>query len=463
MTQLHFLRTGLGWRVIALILAINAGLSVFAAGVQLAVSYERGKAEVLQEFKVIKKGFVHSLETALWRFNFHQIEVLLDGIHAQQNIVFLDLSAATGQQWQRGDADALSDAETVFALYHDPDIGTRQTLGTLSTRVSFDTLRTRLWEQLTTLLLSNFLKTVVASFVMLMLFDWFVARHLRSLAAQIPDRAWLTEGATIALNRKVQQPPDELDQITNALNRAADEISSAYQTLSEANREQAEFTYAISHDLKSPTNTLFMLLEELDYGDRKNLTEDGQQLLQDAHHTTQRMSKLIEDVLRYSKTIGGDPELQEIDLKALIAEVTLDLAAEITKRDAAITVGEFPVILGVPVQIRLLFQNLISNAVKFSDPARKLEISILPAAEPPQNMTTVEVSDTGIGIDPVYHERIFGMFQRLHTESQYPGSGLGLTLCRRIVSNHGGQIDLRSVPGEGTIFSFQLPGKVQKR
>ena len=109
------------------------------------------------------------------------------------------------------------------------------------------------------------------------------------------------------------------------------------------------------------------------------------------------------------------------------------------------------------MQLRLLFQNLICNAIKFRSPNRPLEVKIRSTGSRDGRKQRIAISDNGIGIAPEFHERIFGLFQRLHSYEAFPGSGLGLALCQRIVANHGDRIDLRSAPGEGSTFAFALP------
>ncbi|MDH5531730.1 MAG: ATP-binding protein, partial [Paracoccaceae bacterium] len=109
-----------------------------------------------------------------------------------------------------------------------------------------------------------------------------------------------------------------------------------------------------------------------------------------------------------------------------------------------------------PLQMRMLFQNLISNAIKFRDPARRLCVTIAGRTEETTGKAVFEISDTGIGIAPEHQQKVFGLFQRLHLHDDYPGSGLGLALCHRIVSNHGGEVGVTSVPGAGSTFTFTL-------
>ena len=145
-----------------------------------------------------------------------------------------------------------------------------------------------------------------------------------------------------------------------------------------------------------------------------------------------------------------------MNVNELIAEIQEDLKSDIEEAGAAIEVGVLPVVWGNPMQLRMLFQNLIANAVKFREPDRPVKVRISAERNPDTQTVSFSVADNGIGIAPEYHDRIFGLFQRLHTASRFGGSGLGLTICRRIASNHGGELSVKSEPGVGTTFTATL-------
>jgi light-regulated signal transduction histidine kinase (bacteriophytochrome) len=172
-----------------------------------------------------------------------------------------------------------------------------------------------------------------------------------------------------------------------------------------------------------------------------------------------RMQQLIRDLLSLSRVGTRDEEFKEVDLDGVLSEVLLNLGPAIRDEGATVTHGHLPSIVGDRGQMAQLFQNLIGNSMKFhgAEPPR-VHIS---AAETGQGWA-VSVSDNGIGIAPAHSDRVFQIFQRLHSREQYPGTGIGLAICQKIVERHGGRIWFDSVPGAGTTFRFTIPSRGQR-
>ncbi|MFK8082950.1 MAG: ATP-binding protein [Granulosicoccus sp.] len=226
----------------------------------------------------------------------------------------------------------------------------------------------------------------------------------------------------------------------------AGELGKLVTELEFMNREQAEFTYAVSHDLMSPSKTIGMLISELEEAESLNETE--RTVLHDMKVTNFRMVQLVKDTLDYSKTVDKDLQVEEVDCNALIDSTIDDLRADIVLANAKITRAQIPALQGHPMQLRMLFQNLISNAIKFRSPDRPPVIEITTDALP--HGIRITVADNGIGIPSEHRERVFSMFNRLFAQSEYEGTGLGLAICRRVVSNHGGEICVKPAPDGGT-------------
>ena len=328
----------------------------------------------------------------------------------------------------------------------------------------------RLLDQFFTLALLNFAKTLLASMLMLFVFEYFVGRHLRRIASGVIESPIEVAAAEIALDRPRSAIPDDLDKIVTALNRRiarvwsthsalqrqAEQLSQANEDLANTNREQAEFTYAISHDLKAPANTLEMLIDELADHHGKHLDDDGNELLHDAKGTIGRMSTLVEDVLDYSRMVGEQVKREEVDLDALLGEVLSNFRGEIARSEAEIAAAPLGYIIASRMQIQIMLQNLIGNALKFTRDGVVPRIQIsLERTEMPGEVC-LAVSDNGIGIAAEHCEKIFGLFHRLHTHSEFPGTGLGLSLCKRIAANHNGRIEVDSILDQGTTFRVYL-------
>jgi light-regulated signal transduction histidine kinase (bacteriophytochrome) len=169
------------------------------------------------------------------------------------------------------------------------------------------------------------------------------------------------------------------------------------------------------------------------------------------------MQKMIRDILIFSRVGREEVRTEKVDCNAVLAETLREFEDVIADKQAAITAGPLPMVLTSPTLVRVLFQNLIGNALKFQPAGAKPEISISALAS--GSMWRFEVKDNGIGIDPAFSERVFTIFQRLHRVEEYPGTGIGLSTCKKFLRLVGGDITFTSKPGERTTFVFTLPAK----
>lgn len=183
------------------------------------------------------------------------------------------------------------------------------------------------------------------------------------------------------------------------------------------------------------------------------LGTEGAEFVEYAVGSAHRMRRLINDLLDYSRLHARDVPISEVSMEDIVSVALLNLSEEIRERNAEILTGELPNVMGNESQLIQLFQNLIGNALKFTDGDRpKVEVSAV--AE--RGIWTFTVRDYGIGIDPSHQDAVFGVFQRLHTREEYTGTGIGLAICKRIVESHGGRIWIDSAQGSGTAAHFQL-------
>jgi signal transduction histidine kinase len=221
--------------------------------------------------------------------------------------------------------------------------------------------------------------------------------------------------------------------------------------------EQQEFTYALSHELKGPTNTLHLLLNEMAALRSSRPSPECDELLGLGLETISRMGGMIEDVLAYTQVIGRKLEFEKIDLGRLVREILDDLKADIARTGAVVGVADLPTCDGNLMQLRMLLQNLVANALKFRKKDVAPAVSVTGEVIANGDQIRLTVKDNGIGIAPEDHRKIFKLFRRLHLREEYAGTGLGLALCKRIVSNHGGEISVSSHLGEGSEFTVLLP------
>ncbi|TYT60261.1 PAS domain-containing sensor histidine kinase [Natrialba swarupiae] len=225
------------------------------------------------------------------------------------------------------------------------------------------------------------------------------------------------------------------------------------RALEESNERLEQFAHAVSHDLREPLRMVTSYLQLIDQRCGDALEDDGEEFLEYAVDGAERMREMIEGLLEYSRVETQGEPFEPVDLGAVLDEVRDDLQLRIDETDAEITADELPTVAGDASQLRQVFQNLLDNAIEYSgDEPPRIDI----AAERVGDRWRIIVADHGIGIDPDNHDRVFEVFQRLHTSNEYPGTGIGLALCQRIVERHDGEMWVESEPDEGSTFSFTL-------
>ncbi len=224
--------------------------------------------------------------------------------------------------------------------------------------------------------------------------------------------------------------------------------------LERKNKELEQFAYVASHDLQEPLRTISSFVKLLKQQYEGKLDEKADKYLSFIVDSSDRMKVLIKDLLDYSR-IGIKNQLERVDCNSIIHDVMADIELVIRDFNAEIVYGDLPVINGYPTELKQLFQNLLINAIKFSkkDISPKINISVNKA----DGYWKFAFADNGIGIEKIHQERIFVIFQRLHTRSEYKGSGIGLSHCKKIVELHHGKIWVESEPGNGSIFYFTIP------
>lgn len=259
------------------------------------------------------------------------------------------------------------------------------------------------------------------------------------------------------LEQRVQERTDQLMRSNDQLNRS--------------NAELERFAYVASHDLQEPLRKITTFGERLAVNYYDALSERGQWYLDSMRNSARRMQTLIDDLLTFSRTARSNEVFELTDVHGVVQGILADLDLAVEQRQASVEVQPLPVVLAVPGQMRQLFQNLISNALKFNDKPQP-RIAITSGVVYGKDMHGIEgvehehffdqfyriaVKDNGIGFDEKYLSKIFVIFQRLHNRTQYEGTGIGLAICKKIVDYHRGFITAHSTPGEGAEFVIYLP------
>ena len=236
--------------------------------------------------------------------------------------------------------------------------------------------------------------------------------------------------------------------------KAEENLKLKLEELASSNEELEQFAYISSHDLQEPLRMITSYLQLLQRKYQGNLDEKADKYINFAVDGAFRMQNLIIDLLEYSRVGTGDDEPENSDFEFILNKVLSDIKAVIKENNATISYDQLPEVMADSTQMAQVFQNLILNGIKFhGEEAPKIHIS----AEKKKNEWVFSVQDNGIGIDPQYSERIFEIFKRLNSRDRYPGTGIGLAICKKIVERHGGRIWVESESGKGSTFYFTLP------
>ncbi|HEV7331902.1 MAG TPA: ATP-binding protein [Flavisolibacter sp.] len=252
-----------------------------------------------------------------------------------------------------------------------------------------------------------------------------------------------------------------------AIKRTQFELEKLVEDLRKSNTRLEEFAHAASHDLKEPIRKVRVFSDRIQVSLGERMKESEQQLFARMQNATERMTLLVDDLLTYSQVSLTATEMEDVNLGEKIQMVLTDLEVTIEETGAGITVAPLPVVRGHRRQLQQLFQNLLSNGLKYRKPGQRPQItisaSVVNGSELPFNLPAdsryhlVAVSDNGIGFEQEYADRIFQIFQRLHGRSEYAGTGIGLAIARKVVENHQGYIWAESEPGKGATFNVLLP------
>jgi signal transduction histidine kinase len=263
--------------------------------------------------------------------------------------------------------------------------------------------------------------------------------------------------AAIVLLTRVLRSAEEIAEANQRLEEANTALEQRAEELSRSNAELEQFASIASHDLKEPLRKVQTFTHQLTQKESDRLSDEGREYLERTSSAGVRMQALIDDLLRFSRVATQGRPFQEVDVGEVARQAVSDLEGVIEDSGGRVEIGELPTVAADPVQMRQLVQNLISNGLKFHREGVPPEVRV--SGRTRGRFAEIEVSDNGIGFDPQYKSRIFRVFERLHGRGAYPGTGIGLALCRKIVDRHGGTISAESTPGEGSTFTVTLPVK----
>jgi len=258
----------------------------------------------------------------------------------------------------------------------------------------------------------------------------------------------------LAFNRQLQQEIEEKEQAQLAL-------TATNELLLSSNRDLEQFAFIASHDLKEPLRKVQafgnLLVDEYS----SKLDDNGRYYIKTMQNAAERMSILISDLLKFSRVSTQGGAFEPCDPELIIRDTLSTLAFQLKKSEVKVSIEKLPLVYADPAQLSQLFQNLISNGIKFRNPSVPAKIII--HANKTRDYWQILVEDNGIGFEQQYAKKIFQIFQRLHAKNKIPGTGIGLAICRRIMERHGGTIKADSVAGQGSCFTLSFPRHQQSQ
>ncbi|MGZ8538035.1 MAG: sensor histidine kinase [Flavisolibacter sp.] len=263
------------------------------------------------------------------------------------------------------------------------------------------------------------------------------------------------EKRLLAANRKLESEVEERKMSEEKIRLLNQQLLENNLQLKSTIEELDRFAYVASHDLQEPLRKILVFSDKIQTKYKDVIDEDIYKNLEKIVRASERMQSLINDLLRFSRQTSTSEDFSSIPLNTLMLEVLADMEVEIDKTSAQIQVDPLPLIWAIPSQMRQLFQNLISNAVKFR---KKDSIPLVHIyTVPDKNLHRIVIQDNGIGFDPKYADEIFMVFKRLHSYHEFEGSGVGLSICKKIIDRHNGMIRAESKIGSGSRFIIDLP------
>lgn len=273
--------------------------------------------------------------------------------------------------------------------------------------------------------------------------NWLIAACITLLVTVVGVLAWLV------LRVRAE---------TQARARHAATLDRVNVSLEAANRELESFSYSVSHDLRSPLRAIdgYSLMLEEDYA--AQLDETARRYIKTIRAGSQRMAALIDDLLTFSRLSRQSLNRQTVDMNTLARRAAAEVLESQPEPKPAVNIAELPPVPGDPALLRQVWTNLISNAVKYSAKSPAPEVQI--RAESAGRQVRYEVQDNGVGFDMKYADKLFGVFQRLHSMDEYPGTGVGLAIVQRIINRHEGAVTAKGERGKGATFGFTLPTEV---
>lgn len=461
-------RNQIGRRLIVLVIAFSTVSALCISAVQLAFDYRSLRNAMDRQLDGIAI-YVPTIAGSVWDFDEKQIQRAIDALAMLPDIVEVRVTATdTTKQWVSRKELTPNVVTRSYHLHYESR-GQEADIGVLEVVGSLDGIYHQVIKNAVNILLSNGLTMFLVALFMVFLIRRLITARLEIMASKVralvPDMMPLRQ----AVETHPQPMPDgldELDAVKWTLDRTAEDLGHAVTALNNLNRdlearisertkELESFSYSVSHDLRTPLRAIdgFSKILIEDYEDK--LDDEGKRLLKVVRSNTERMGNLIDDILQFSRMGRQELSLAPVDMEYLVRMVFAELQPVFAGRDVQLELASLPPTLADAALIRQVLINLLTNAIKFTQPRAVAIIQVSAAADGTQNVFCVR--DNGVGFDMKYVDKLFGVFERLHANHEFEGTGIGLAIVRQIVIRHGGKVWAEGKLGEGAAFYFTLP------
>lgn len=476
----------IGPRIIAAILLLSTLITSVAIALHLMINYAADRARQESSLGLIARSVVPNLALSIWNYDREQIRVQLEALAGVPQIARVTLVLSEqpdAEPLVAGSADP--GAETIERSF--PVVlavqGQRETtLGTLTLVSSLEPLIANLRSQLLQIVVFQAGNIFLLSAAFLWLLYRLLLRHVTAIADYVQNTSVDTLDRELALDRRAPAEGDELEQVVGAINgmrtKLLEDIAarSAYEReiaeerirtaregeraeiesaraelLAEANRDLESFSYSISHDLRAPLRAIVGFSEMLEEDYAADLPEGAREHLDRIRSRARRMGTLIDDLLAFSRTSRAPLARATVRMRDLVEQAWAEARDASPRGDATLVLQDLPDVQADRALLMQVLVNLLGNACKYAHPDRAVRVEV------GWDGKAWFVRDNGVGFDMNYADKLFGVFQRLHRDDEYPGTGVGLAIVQRILHRHGGRIWAESRPGAGATFFFTLP------
>jgi signal transduction histidine kinase len=485
-TKRGLLGQRIGVRLLTFIVLFSSLVTLISTLSQLYFDYRQQVSSIESRMSDIEKSYAESLAAGLWNVDPEQLQLQLNGIVRLSDIRFAQVREVTKGGTKPLLVTAGQPKDNTYLRHEIPLIfasqGSPYLVGYFTIGATLDDVYARLINTATIILISQGIKTFLVSMFILYVFYRLVTRHIVDISLFLYKHDSRLSPPCLSLRRVKRDRPDELDRMVEAINAMSNdlyttnlelaganaelesdialrqakeqEMSQMIEKLVEANAALDRFAYIASHDLKEPLRNIISFVQLLSKRYKGRLDQDADEYIEFAVNSAQRMYDLINDLMVFSSLSGKEAKFSLVPAKAVCEDAINNLRESIKENKAEITVDNLPEVQCDAIQLMEVFQNLIGNAIKFHRPGAIPKVMV--TAEEDGNYWRFAVSDNGIGVASSKQD-IFEIFRRLHTVSEYPGTGIGLAICKSVVQRHQGRIWFESVPGVGTTFYFTLP------